>query len=186
MMQAMKPRALPLSALAMACTLAAVVSPQAASAQFACELCDGFAATSNAGGKGKGHTPVRIEMSSDLTFGRLALIKPHGASARLDHETGSVRVEHNFRAIGGMTFQGRARITGEPMRAVRVELPHSVRMRAGSGRDAELTDFETDLPATPVLDANGELEFTFGGRLKLAGGIGGNYRGRVQIQVRYD
>ena len=125
-------------------------------------------------------------MSSDLTFGRLALIRPSDASARLDHATGTVRVEHNFRTIGGMSFQGRARITGEPLRAVRIDMPHSVAMRAGGGRDAKLTDFETDLPSMPVLDANGELEFTFGGRLHLAGGIGGNYRGRVQIQVRYD
>jgi len=159
-----------------------------ASAQFACEMCDSFSATASGGGKepGKGHTPVHIEMASDLTFGRLALIRPQDASARLDPATGAVRVEHNLRTIGGMTFQGRARITGEPMRSVHIDMPHSVRMRAGGGRDAELTDFETDLPLTPVLDANGQLEFSFGGRLKLAGGIGGNYRGRVQIQVRYD
>lgn len=181
----MKLRALPLVAFA----LAAALAPWPAQAQYACEMCDSFGSsgtTDIASTKSKGHIPVRIEVASDLTFGRLALIRPRDASARLDHQTGAVRVEQNFRTAGGMTFQGRARVTGEPMRAVRIEMPHSITMRAGGGRDAEMTDFETDLPAMPVLDATGQLEFSFGGRLKLAGGIGGNYRGRVQIQVRYD
>lgn len=177
-------------------TVAMALPPSVAQAQFACELCDSFGAASAAGSQGKGAgqeskapgngaTPVSIEMASDIAFGRLALQAPASASARIDHRTGQVRVDYNLRDLGGLKFQGRARITGEPFRAVRVEMPASVVLRAAGGSKAELTEFASDLPVQPTLDASGQLEFSFGGRLRLEGG-GGNYRGRVQIHVRYD
>jgi len=49
-----------------------------------------------------------------------------------------------------------------------------------------LTDFTSNLPPHPRLDANGELEFTFGARLVVKSGRGGNYRGRIPISVDYN
>ena len=51
---------------------------------------------------------------------------------------------------------------------------------------AELTGFSTDLPSSPTLDANDELTFSFGAKLVLRSGRGGNYRGRIPITVDYN
>ena len=59
-------------------------------------------------------------------------------------------------------------------------------MTTPDGAVAELTDFTTNLPADPQLDANGELEFTFGARMTVTSGRGGNYRGRIPISVDYN
>ena len=59
-------------------------------------------------------------------------------------------------------------------------------MTAADGSAAELTEFSTDLPSRPTLDANGELSFSFGARLIMRSGGGGNYRGRIPITVDYN
>jgi hypothetical protein len=87
--------------------------------------------------------------------------------------------------LGGMTYQGRARVTGEPLRPVRIELPASVLLRSSDGGEAHLSDFVTDLPAVATLDANGVLEFAFGARLTSQGARGGDFRGRIRITVDY-
>mgnify|MGYP000902635482 FL=1 len=73
-----------------------------------------------------------------------------------------------------------------PLREVRVDLPHQVEMTTPEGGRAMLTQFTTDLPSRPTLNANGELEFSFGARLVIDGGRGGSFRGRIPISVDYN
>jgi hypothetical protein len=150
------------------------------SAQEGCRLCyDSPAARS-------GERPLAIEISADLSFSRLALTGETGGSAEVDAQTGAKRTSGAMIDLGGLSVQGRGRITGEPGRIVRVDLPGQVTMTAPDGEPAELVEFRTDLPDFPRLDASGTLEFTFGARLVVRGRQGGNYRGRIPISVDYN
>lgn len=133
-----------------------------------------------------GERPLTIEIDAGLTFSRLALTGKGEASAEIDAQTGQKRTSGGIVDLGGTAVQGRARINGVPHRAVRIELPPSVAMTSTSGAAAELTDFTTDLPPNPVLDAGGSLEFAFGGRLRIDGPAGGSLRGRIPISVDYN
>jgi hypothetical protein len=117
---------------------------------------------------------------------RLALAGRDGGSAEVDAASGSKRTGGGVVNLGGMPVTGRGRVTGEPLREVRIVLPSTVPMTAPDGGSAELTGFTTDLPGRPTLDANGELTFSFGARLVLRGARGGNYRGRIPITVEYN
>jgi hypothetical protein len=129
--------------------------------------------------------PLQIEIESGLRFGRLAL-RGHGDGApRLDPKSGEHRVEANMIDLGGTSFGGRARVTGEPLRPVRIELPSTVLLRSSDGAEARLSDFVTDLPPVAMLDQNGVLEFAFGARLTSQGSRGGDFRGRIRIRVDY-
>ncbi len=89
--------------------------------------------------------------------------------------------------LGGMAVQGRGRITGEPGRQVRIDLPGSGHHDHARWRcRPQLVDFRSDLPDFPRLDGAGTLEFTFGARLEVRGRRGGNYRGRIPITVDYN
>ena len=129
--------------------------------------------------------PLQIEIESGIRFGRLALRGRQDGGAAIDAQTGESRVDPNTIDLGGATFQGRARVTGEPLRPVRIELPATVLLRSTDGAEARLSDFVTDLPAVPMLDANGELEFAFGARISSRGARGGDFRGRIRIRVDY-
>ena len=129
--------------------------------------------------------PLAIEIESGLQFGRMALRGPGNGAVRIDPQTGERRVDDNMIDLGGATYQGRARVTGEPLRPVRIELPTTVQLRSSDGGEARLSDFVTDLPAVAMLDANGLLEFSFGARLTSQGAAGGNFRGRISIRVDY-
>jgi hypothetical protein len=71
-------------------------------------------------------------------------------------------------------------------REVRVDLPDRVEMTTPEGGRAVLTGFTTDLARRPTLNANGELEFSFGARIVIEGGRGGKFRGRIPISVDYN
>ena len=148
-------------------------------AQEACRLCY------SSGGEA-GERPLTIEIHADLSFSRLALTGSGSGSAEIDPATGAKRTTGSLIDLGGMAVQGRGRITGEPGRQVRVDLPGQVTMSSPDGDTAELVDFRTDLPDFPRLDASGALEFTFGARLEMRGRQGGNYRGRIPITVDYN
>lgn len=145
----------------------------------ACKLC---LAAQNAGDD----APLRIEIAGGIEFSRLALTGRGDGVASLDPQSGVKQVGAGFVDLGGYAVTGRARISGAPLRAVRIILPPSVQMRTPDGGTAELTDLATDLSAMPTLDANGNLEFAFGGRLRVAGDAAGNFRGRIPIGVEYD
>lgn len=148
-----------------------------AAAQDGCTLC--------AGSKESSERPLTIEIHSNIVFSRLALIGKGDATAALDPQTGRKAVS-GMVDLGGQAVQGRARIVGTPHRAVRVIMPGSVTMDSQAGGKAELTDFVTDLPSWPVLDASGQLEFAFGGSLVVRGPVGGALRGRIPITVEYN
>ena len=129
--------------------------------------------------------PLQIEIESGLQFSRLALRGKIDGGAEIDPQTGEKRVDAGMIDLGGASYQGRARVTGEPLRPVRIELPSRVQLRSPDGAEAELTGFVTDLPPVAMLDANGTLEFAFGARLSSRGARSGNFRGRIAIRVDY-
>ena len=145
--------------------------------ESACELC-----LSAASGEVQ---PLRIEVENGLQFSRLALRGRGDGDALIDPVTGDKRVGGNMIDLGGLSFQGRARLTGEPLRPVRVELPPRVLLRSADGAEAELTDFVTDLPPVAMLDETGTLSFAFGARIATRGARGGQFRGRIPIRVEY-
>ena len=129
--------------------------------------------------------PLNIEIESGLQFGRMALRGRDDGGAHLDPQTGERRIDSNMINLGGSTFQGRARVTGEPLRPVRIELPTTALLRSSDGAEARLSDFVSDLPPVAMLDQNGVLEFAFGARLTSQGSRGGDFRGRIRIRVDY-
>ena len=129
--------------------------------------------------------PLEIEIESGLQFSRLALLGQADGAAEIDPQTGEKRVDAGMIDLGGLSYQGRARVTGTPLRPVRIELPSRVRLRSPDGAEAELSGFVTDLPPVAMLDENGTLEFAFGARLSSQGARSGNFRGRIAIRVDY-
>ena len=129
--------------------------------------------------------PLSIEIESGIQFGRMALRGHAEGRAEIDPQTGTNRVDGNMIDLGGNSYQGRARVTGEPLRPVRIEMPASVLLRSANGGEARLSEFVTDLPAAPMLDANGVLEFAFGAQISSNGASGGDFRGRIRIRVDY-
>lgn len=162
--------------LAAALLLAASPSP----GQDACRLCLGDSTAA------PGERPLSIEIWADLNFSKLALTGQGGGSAVVDPATGAKRTEGGMINLGGMTVTGRGRISGVPYREVRIDLPQKVVMTTPDGGTGELSGFTTDLPAHPMLDGNGNLEFSFGARLLVRSGRGGNFRGRIPISVDYN
>lgn len=160
--------------------LALLASSAPAVGQEPCRLCFG------SDGGSPGEQPLTIEIYTGLAFSRLALNGASTGSAVIDPQSGAKKTDGGMIDLGGMSVQGRGRITGTPHRTVRIDLPQRVAMNAPDGTSADLSDLATDLPAFPVLDASGALEFTFGGRLSVKGNQGGNFRGRIPISVDYN
>src|SRR5687767_13860994 len=125
-----------------------------------------------------GERPLVIEIESGIQFSRLALSGRSDGAAEID-ATGQKRVDAGMIDLGGLSYQGRARVTGEPGRPVRIDLPARVQLRSPDGAEAELTGFVTDLPAVAMLDENGVLEFGFGAKLSSQNSRGGNFHGRI-------
>jgi hypothetical protein len=132
-----------------------------------------------------GERPLSITIESGLQVGRLGLTGRDDGTAAIDPQTGAKRVAGNMIDLGGLTFQGKATVTGQPLKPVRIELPQRVLLHSPSGAEAELSDFRTDLPAVAMLDANGVLQFSFGATLSSKDAQGGDFRGRIPIRVEY-
>ena len=127
--------------------------------------------------------PLTIDVETALDFSRAAGTS-NGGSIAIDERTGTRQVA-GLTDLGGFALKGSVRLTGEPFRHVRVSLPPSVRLVSPSGNSAEAVDLRTDLPPDPMLDASGELRFTFGGRLVVSGSAAGEFRGRIPIVADY-
>ncbi len=160
--------------------IAALLLCTPAAAQDNCRLCFGDSSTA------PGERPLTIEIWTDLNFSKLAVTGRTGGSAELAATGGGKQTSGEVIDLGGIAITGHGKITGKPLHEVRLELPDSVEMTTPDGGRAQLAKFTTDLPPHPVLDANGGLEFSFGARLVLSGGRGGNYRGRIPIMVDYN
>ena len=164
--------------LVLTALIALVSAVPAVADEDACELC---LSTIRVGSE----RPLQIEIANGLHFSRLALRGRHDGGVEIDPHTGEKRVDAGLIDLGGMSYQGRARVTGEPLRPVRIELPQRVLLRSPDGAEAELTGFVTTLPAVVMLDEYGVLEFAFGARLSTQGARSGNFRGRIAIRVDY-
>lgn len=160
--------------------LTALLLAAPAAAQEGCRLC-----YSDVTAK-PGERPLAIEIWTDLNFAKLALTGRSGGSAEVAAGSSDKRTSGELMDLGGTTITGRGRISGVPLREVRLDLPGQVEMTTPEGGRARLTGFTTDLPQRPTLNANGELEFSFGARLVIEGGRGGKFRGRIPISVDYN
>ncbi len=129
--------------------------------------------------------PLNIEITTKLDFSRAALPASGGGQIELDPQSGHKRVVGGIVALGGAALAGTATVTGEPGRAVRIELPSNARMTSPTGGVVELTGLRTSLMAGSRLDSAGRLEFSFGGTLVVRGHISGTFRGRIPITVQY-
>jgi hypothetical protein len=132
-----------------------------------------------------GARPLTITIESDLKFSRLGLKGREDGDAEIDPQTGDKHVGPNMIDLGGLAFQGKATVTGQPLRPVRIELPDRVLLHSPTGAEAELSDFRTDLPPVAMLNASGVLEFSFGATITSKDAQGGNFRGRIPIRVDY-
>jgi hypothetical protein len=132
-----------------------------------------------------GERPLTITIESGISVGRLGLQGHKDGDAAIDPQTGRKRVGANMVDLGGLSYQGRATVTGQPLRPVRIELPQSVELYSQSGAKAELSEFRTDLAGVAMLDASGQLQFNFGATITSKDGQGGNFRGRIPIRVEY-
>jgi hypothetical protein len=164
--------------LALAAALLAASAPASGSGEGCCTV--PFAAASP-----DGVHPLSITIESGLQVGRLGLKGHQDGDAAIDPQTGAKRVGPNMVDLGGLSFQGKATITGQPLRPVRIELPHTIVLRSPSGAEAELSDFRTDLPPVPMLDSSGHLQFSFGATITSRNAQGGDFRGRIPIRVEY-
>lgn len=130
--------------------------------------------------------PLTIEITANLQFSKASVSNKGTGAVHIDPATGMKRVEGGAVDLGGYAMAGRAVISGEPGRTVRVDFPRQVRMSSGQGPNAELVDITTSLGSAPRLDIGGRLEFTFGGRLVMKGKAVGNLRGRIPITAEYE
>lgn len=170
----------------LAAFMALAVSP-AGAAQSDCRLCAGPAENSaSATSSPQKQKPLNIEITANLDFSRIAMTDRTGGEISIDPISGQRRISGSLTDLGGMSLKGEGRLSGEPGRYVRVDLPHSIILSAPDGSTAELVKLETDLPAQVRLDQDGKLTFYFGGRLRVTGNAGGQYRGRIAITADYE
>ncbi|MEQ1547135.1 MAG: DUF4402 domain-containing protein [Chakrabartia sp.] len=129
--------------------------------------------------------PLRIEVETALDFSKVAQSGGGGGNISVDPQTGARRLGGALVDLGGMVLRGTVRITGTPRAMIRVELPSRVELRSSSGGKVELVDLVSDLPSGPRIGADGQLNFSFGGRLLIKGDVSGNFRGSIPISADY-
>ena len=127
---------------------------------------------------------VQLQVETMLNFDRLILAGPGTGTATIRPD-GSSGAEGSVADIGPRAMVGTVLVHGDAGRAVRVQLPRRIELYSLSGGRITLDDVATDLPATPRLDAAGNLTFRFGGRLLLSGDADGQFRGDLPITVEY-
>jgi len=127
---------------------------------------------------------VQIEVESSINFDRLILVG-EGDGAAVIRPDGSRAAEGAVSDVGPRAMVGTATVRGEPGRAVRVELPQRIELYSLSGGRISFDQVVSDLPSLPRLDSAGNLSFRFGGRIRITGDAGGDYRGDLPITVEY-
>lgn len=172
-----RPTALATLALIVAMGVAAPALSQDATAP--CRLCDSPKAA-----EAKPATPVTLDVEASLDFDRLILAGTGDGSATLSPD-GSRAVGGSISAIGARAMVGEVIVRGEPGRVVRVGLPDRIELYGLAGGSIRLESIHSDLPPMPRLDGNGRLIFRFGGILRIAGDLDGEFRGDVPIDVEY-
>lgn len=130
--------------------------------------------------------PLTLEISTKLDFSRAALSGAGGGAIDLDPQSGSRKVDGGMIDLGGSALAGTAIVRGQPGRAVRIDMPVSVRMTSSTGGVVEIAGLRTTLGANPRLDQGGRLEFSFGGKLLVRGNTSGTFRARIPITAQYE
>jgi hypothetical protein len=130
--------------------------------------------------------PLNIEIRSSLDFSRATATGSNGGQISIDPNGGTRTVSGNVADLGGSPFAGSAIVTGEPGRAIRIEMPPTIRLTSASGGSMQIINLRTNLPLAPRLDMSGRLEFAFGGDLQLKGNVAGQFRGRIPITAEYE
>ena len=128
--------------------------------------------------------PLQIEVETALDLGRVAQTG-QGGEVGVDPTTGGRHVTGGLADLGGMALRGTVLLRGEPYTPVLISLPARVTLRAANGGTAEVTDLRTDVSGVPLLNGDGELRFSFGGRLVINGTISGLLRGSIPISADY-
>jgi uncharacterized protein DUF4402 len=127
---------------------------------------------------------VQIEIETSINFDRLILLGD-GDGAAVIRPDGSRAAEGTVTNVGPRAMVGSATVHGEAGRAVRVELPRRIELYSIGGGRIAFDEVVSDLPSLPRLDSAGNLRFRFGGRVKISGDSGGEYRGDLPITVEY-
>jgi hypothetical protein len=158
----------------------ALAVPGTASAQ--CRLCQQPTTEASSASAAE---PVRIEVQTRLDFDQLVVMDSSvPGTARLLPD-GTASTSGAVGALSGRAMVGSVLVRGEPGRVVRIGLPGVIRLYGLSGSSIRLDSLVTDLPAEARLDAQGLLQFRFGGALHVEGNADGEYRGDVPITVDY-
>lgn len=135
---------------------------------------------------GQKERPLNIEIRSSLDFSRATATGPEGGQIVIDPTNGARSVQGAVIDLGGSPFAGSAIVTGEPGRAIRIEMPPSIRLTSATGGSMQIVNLRTNLSPAPRLDMAGRLEFSFGGDLLLKGNVSGQFRGRIPITAEYE
>jgi hypothetical protein len=128
---------------------------------------------------------LRIEIDSVLDFSSVTIRSQSSGAVEIDSRSGARRVSGGLIGLGGPALRGIARITGEPFARVAVRLPTSLELRSVGGGIARISQIETTLSPDPMIGANGELTFSFGGRMSVSEGEAGEFQGRFPISAEY-
>lgn len=172
------PKCLVAAAPALLAGLLAV--PTGATAQ--CRLC----ATPDTGiGAAASGAPIRLEVATRLDFDQLILVDTRASGTARLNPDGSGTTSGALGALGGRAMVGSVVVRGEPGRLVRIGFPPSITLHGRIGGSLVLTGIVSDLPSLPRLDSSGELQFRFGGELRVEGDAAGDYRGEIPITVEY-
>jgi len=129
--------------------------------------------------------PLSIEITTKLDFSRAALPASGGGQIELDPQSGNKRVGGGMVDLCGAALAGTAIVTGEPGRAVRIDMPSSARMTSAAGGVVEIIGLRTSLMGASRLDSTGRLEFSFGGTVVVRGNVSGTFRARIPITAQY-
>lgn len=130
--------------------------------------------------------PIHIEIRSSLDFSRATATGSNGGSIAIDPNSGARTTAGDVVDLGGSPFAGSAVVNGEPGRAVRIDMPSTIRLTSATGGSVEIVNLRTNLSQAPRLDIYGRLEFAFGGDLLLKGNVSGQFRGRIPITAEYE
>jgi hypothetical protein len=137
-------------------------------------------------GGGDAEQPLDVEIRTKLDFSRATVAGSAGGKISVDPHSGNRSVSGDVVDLGGSALAGAAIVRGQPGRAIRIDMPASIRMTSASGGAIEIVNLRTNLPSAPRLDSYGKLEFTFGGDLLVRGNISGSFRGRIPITAEYE
>lgn len=146
-----------------------------------CRLCDEPAAARPVQ---RSAGDVQLQIETSLNFDRL-ILSGNGQGRATIGPTGANGAEGAVLEIGPRATVGAVIVHGEANRELSIDMPHRIELFSGAGGRISLVDIRTDLPASPRLDAGGNMSFHFGGRLLVSGSDEGQYRGDLTISVDY-